>query len=108
LLTKRNKELKVKEEVYRLDEAATIQIHNAEHIVSSNKKVIKPTRLFCVVEIDNIIHWSTVGLSNFIQPHEYEIIVALNEIRFVFFLSRRNPQSMPLNGITTSNFYFSK
>jgi hypothetical protein len=68
MLTKLNKEKKNKEEIYRLNEEATIQIHQAKHIVSSERKHLKPTRLLCVLEINNIIDLTTIGISDFIQP----------------------------------------
>lgn len=68
MLTERDKRVRNKEEIYRLDKVATAQIHKAEHIEVSSKKPIKPTRLLCVPEIDNQLRWPLFGLSGFIQP----------------------------------------
>ena len=70
LTNKRSKRSKIKQEVYQLGEEATIQIHTAKHIVSSERKHLKPTRLLAVLEINNELRWDTFGLSNFIQPPE--------------------------------------
>ncbi len=68
MLTKRDKTSKTKEEIHRLSKIATSQIHKAEHVKSSNRKPIKPTRLLCVPEINNQPRWPSFGLSDFIQP----------------------------------------
>lgn len=68
MLTKRDKISKIKEKVYELDETAVAQIHKAHHIVSSDKKRLKPTRLLAVFNCGNEHWWNTFGLSNFIQP----------------------------------------
>ncbi|CAF0846206.1 unnamed protein product [Rotaria sordida] len=68
MLTKLDKKLKNKEEVYRLDEQTILQIHTAKHIVSSRRKHLKPTRLLVVPKIGNDTCWHICGLSNFIQP----------------------------------------
>ena len=76
MITKRNKQPNDEVEIYRLNEQTIIQLHNSEHIVSSLRKIIKATRLLCVIEINNKICWHTIGLSNFIQQNGYEIVAA--------------------------------
>ncbi|CAF0943461.1 unnamed protein product [Rotaria sp. Silwood1] len=68
MLTKLDKKLKQKEEIYRFDEKVIDQIHKAKHIISSKRKHLKPTRLLAVLKIGNETYWHTCGLSNFIQP----------------------------------------
>lgn len=69
LLTKRDKVCNEKEEIYRLHETIVNQIHKANHIVSSQRTHIKPTRLLAVLRNGtNQLDWNTCGLSDFIQP----------------------------------------
>ncbi len=69
LITKRNKQPNDEVEICGLNEQITIQLHKAEHIVSSSRKIIKATRLLCFIENNNEICWHTIGLSNFIQQN---------------------------------------
>jgi hypothetical protein len=66
MLTKWDKSAN-EEELHRLDEASTIQLHPAPHQAQAKGTHIPPVRLLCAFSRAGVIDWTTFCLSDFIE-----------------------------------------
>ncbi len=63
MITKWNKTQREHEEVYRLNDQKTRELHSANHETNS-------PRLLCVLQRNGVIDWDTCCLSDFIRARK--------------------------------------